>query len=179
MVDDRKTLSVLKRLAARDMSGSSGAIPLRDLDGNDISLDGRFWIEFREAGAAEKDKLYAAGLRERVERSGDVEREFSRARVMDVLVESNLVRGGNLPCEDEKNPDGIGDIAWPKNQGDQRRLVRAPANTHSKAITFELMLIIVDMAMRFYGEGEEEVEELGNSLETSESQENETEVATL
>lgn len=178
-VADEDMVGVVRQLACRSMSGHSERLPLRSPgeEGQDVSLGGRFWIQFREANSAQRDAVESAWVKDKVKRGGDIEREYGSVAVMDTLIEHNLIRDAVFPALDRKTGE-LADLAWPKQQGDQRKLVRPPAHTEEPGLPWPLMQILIAMAMDYYTGADTVVAELGNSSTTSASSPSETEEAT-
>jgi hypothetical protein len=149
------------------MSGHSEELPLRAPGGEDVSMGGRFWVQFRDADAAQRDALEGAWYKDKVKRGGDIEREYGSVAVMDLLIEHKLIRGANLPRI--KDDDELGDLAWPRKQEEQKRLVRPDKQADAVGLPWPLMQIIISMAMDFYMGIDAAVGELGNSSTTSAS----------
>jgi hypothetical protein len=164
-IGDDAMLAAVKRLAAQSVQGHSDQIPLRPSEGLDTSLGGRFWIQFRLADCAEKDALMGAGIRE-VVRNGVAERTQNMVGVLDKLISFNLIRAGNLPALKGPNDDLV-DLVWPKDESDQKRLVRPRKNTEDLGLSWESMTLIIGLAFDFYFEDEEAVDALGESSTAS------------
>ena len=171
-VTDAEMADAVQLLACRSMSGHSEELPLRiPGSGDDASMGGRFWVQFRDANAAQRDALEGAFTKDMVKRGGDVVRQYGTVDAMDILVEQGLIRAAVLPALDPKDPAGktVLNLAWPKGTQDQKQMIRPRANTEDQGITWPLMQVLVSMAMDFYLGVDMAVEELGNSSTTLES----------
>ena len=115
---DTAKLEILKELALRAHKGTSGRLPLK-LVGEDVSLDGRFFIELKEANASVVEQLRYTLSPTRIV-DGKIERNFYWAELLHKLVELNLIIDCNLFEADAESDDGIKDLPYPKESGSKR-----------------------------------------------------------
>ena len=156
---------LLRSLAARSHSGTSGKLPLKSEDA-DLSFGGRYWVEVKEIGGAVYEDLSNVAAPTFIERdTGRTRQEWRMAELLHKMVELRLIVGMCIPWLDEDTGE-VTDIEWPEgNRAAQHKLI----NDFSPLLLMTMTLVI-NKFYRFVepSESEQEVEEavmedVGNS----------------
>ncbi len=152
-----KALKTLQALAIRSL-GDNERVPLRTADGEDLSFEGTYWVEFRDANAEERDDFFTSWLQQSFTTTEDGEQaskqSFRNVKAMESIIRNGLIVDAQLPKVDPEAPNGFGVYSWPKRKPEQLELIRGRGK--AQVMPWGMLGLLVGMALEFYGLGNEE-----------------------
>jgi len=178
MADKLKLLRVMARRAAVSVSDPYPLTVYDEDTGEDVDISdgGKYFVRFNEVGGAQKDAIMSAGRQDVVKtevRGGrgaadvteETVRTFRLMPMVEEMIRQHVVNDACFPVE-QASSDGTPQFQpwkWKKEDSENIAFFKDPRTSYALLSWFVLK------AMEWLGEGEEVVDEAGESLEQQES----------